>query len=241
LRPPHDLSTTLNKSTVPTMNLELPFCSLLADIRSPSALWSKVFFSSARSQRLSPHGSPILYGSSTPTAFTANLVFSNPRELSQLQANVCVLRGSTIIRVASAKRPAPNPQNTIIPAAGTSSLKVICSHTAPSQKRFLFQDPGLSATAALFSRIWALFSATAAQPSQLTLALLSLKTPVLSLQLFSSHANLVAAASTQILTTIRSPRSDTTMSGQRQINTEIYTANGDFIEHTAKWLQCFIL
>lgn len=49
---------------------------------------------------------------------------------------------------------------------------------------------GISATAALFSRIWALFSATAAQPSQLTLALLSS-----SLQLFSSHANLEAAAS----------------------------------------------
>jgi len=31
------------------------------------------------------------------------------------------------------------------------------------------------------------------------------------------------------------------VSGQRQMNTEIYTANGDFIEHTAKWLQCFIL
>ena len=54
---------------------------------------------------------------------------------------------------------------------------------------------GLLATAALFSRIWVLFSATAAQPSQLTLALLSLKTLVFSLQLFSSHVNLEAAAS----------------------------------------------
>jgi hypothetical protein len=56
----------------------------------------------------------------------------------------------------------------------------------------------------------------------------------------SLTANLEAAASSPTLTTASSPCSDTTMSGQRQINTEIYTANGDFIEHTAEWLQCMI-
>jgi hypothetical protein len=35
--------------------------------------------------------------------------------------------------------------------------------------------------------------------------------------------------------------SELQLCGQRQINTEIYTANGDFIEHTAEWLQCMIL
>jgi hypothetical protein len=52
---------------------------------------------------------------------------------------------------------------------------------------------------------------------------------------------LEAAASSQTLTTVRSPRSDTTMSGQRQRKTEIHTANGDSIEHTVEWLQCLIL
>jgi hypothetical protein len=57
-----------------------------------------------------------------------------------------------------------------------------------------------------------------------------------------SHELLLeAAASSQTLTTVRSPRSDTTMSGQRQRNTEIHTTNGDSIEHTAEWLQCLIL
>jgi len=51
-------------------------------------------------------------------------------------------------------------------------------------------------------------------------------------------ANLEAAASSPTITAIRSPRSDTTMCGQRQ-NNEIHN-NGDCIEHTSKWLQCMI-